>query len=126
MMKKIIKNVARFLPLHIDSVEWNDPNLILIGKDWSFSTIGCWRLIDHNKLECGCYDEESIISIQKIKNLSIVAIDIQSTQLSVDPVFTFSNGYKLEVFSTTFLEPWIFDFSSDVVYVASPSDDKEV
>ncbi len=123
MMRRIIKDVANFLPLHVDSVEWNDPNLILAGKGWSFSTIGSWRLIKNSKLECGCYDEKSGLIIQKMQGASIVSIDVQSIHIAADPVFIFSNGYKMEIFSTTFLEPWIFNFSSNVVYVASPSDE---
>jgi len=122
MIKKVIKDISVFLPLFLEAVEWNDPNLILIGKTWSFSTISCWRIINGNKLICGCYDKEVIEVLDQIKNTSIVSIEIQSNHLFADPVFIFSNGYKLEVFSTTYYEPWIFGSPSGIDYDASPSE----
>lgn len=121
-MKKLIENISDFLPLSIHSIEWNDPNLIIIGENWKFSTVSSWRLIKKNKLICGCYDVEAIEVIKEIKDLSINSIDVQSIQLLVDPVFIFSNEYKLEIFATTFFEPWIFEIPSGLVYVASPSE----
>ena len=121
MMTNMINSVSSFLPLPVETVEWNDPNLILAGMTWSFSSVSSWRIIKDNKLVSGCYDKDSASISSILKNSEIILVEIQSSQLYIDPVFTFSNGYKLEIFSTTFLEPWIFDFSSGIVYVASPS-----
>ena len=124
MIKKIIKEFTQLLPLSVEKIEWNDPSLILIGNNWNFATITSWRIINANELICGCYDKNAGDEIQKLKQFKIISIDIQSNHLSIDPIFEFSDEYKnrckLEIFSTTFLEPWIFDFSSDVVYVSSP------
>lgn len=121
MITKIINDLSNFLPLSMDSIEWSDPTLILIGKNWSFSTVSSWRIIKNNKLIAGCYDEDALKIIKELSKSKVVSVEIQSNHISIDPVFIFSNGYKLEIFSTTFLEPWTFDFSSGTVYVASPS-----
>lgn len=122
MMTEIIRNIAVFLPLSIDLIEWNDPCLTLVGKNWNFFTTSSWRIIESNKLICGCYDNDAFKTLNEIKNLDIISIDIQSNHLLADPIFLISNGYKLEIFSTIFFEPWTFNFSSGIVYVSSPSD----
>ena len=122
MMHEIIESVSKFLPLKIDVMEWNQPTLILAGKNWRFSTMSEWRVIRNNVLIYGCEDDISPEMINAIKNTEIVAVNIQSRNAVFDPAFTFSNGDQLEVFSASYYEPWIFDFSSGIVYVASPSD----
>ncbi len=122
MMTDIIRNIAAFLPLSIDLIEWNDPCLTLVGKNWNFFTTSSWRIIDSNKLICGCYDNDGFKTLNEIKKLDIISIDIQSNHLPAYRIFLISNGYKLEIFSTTFFEPWTFNFSSGIVYVSSPSD----
>ena len=54
--------------------------------------------------------------------LEIIGVEVQSTVLSVDPVLVFSNGQKLEVFSTDTFEPWVMHLPSGEVFVASPAD----
>ena len=122
MMKKLIENITGFLPLSISSIEWNDPSLIIIGENWKFSTVSSWRLIKNDRLVCGCYDQEALEFIKKIEKSFVDSLTIQSNELPTDPVFILSNGYKLEIFATTFLEPWIFELPSGLVYVASPSE----
>lgn len=126
MMSKILKNISSFLPLSVNTITWDDPTLMLRGSDWNFSTIGSWRIVTSHCVVCGCYDQDTSQVLLELQSTKIISLEIQSTQLPIDPVFTFSNGSKLEIFSTTYLEPWVLDFSSGTVYVASPSDPKNV
>lgn len=122
MMKQIIQSVTKKLPLMIESIDWDDPILTLAGKDWNFSTRSSWRICNENVLVVGCYDSEATKIINTIKNCQITSVEIQGKYSKFDPVFRLSNGLLIEFFSTTYYEPWTFDFSSGIVYVASPAD----
>src|SRR5258708_4085039 len=122
MIKSIIRDVEKFLPLNVEAVDWSDPVLTLTGPRWSFSTMSSWRLVENRVQICGCDDEFAQEMISDLEGVNIIAIEIQSMILLVDPVFVFSNSKKLEIFSSSYLEPWIFNFSSGITYVASPSD----
>ncbi|MBN9378013.1 MAG: hypothetical protein BGO14_00830 [Chlamydiales bacterium 38-26] len=120
-MIKITEYVNKSLPLYLETIEWDDPSLTIIGKEWSFYSLSSWRIVYENKLICGCYDKEATDKLKLLESSYIENIWIQSNFLTVDPVFIFANEYILELFSTTYLEPWIFRLSSKDVYVASPS-----
>lgn len=122
--KELIDDVSPFLPLQVDFITWNDPALILAGKGWELSTVSSWRIVNNkNVLELGCYDKGALEALEELQKNPIVSIELQSSHLLSDPFLIFGNGYKLEVFSTTFLEPWVFNSPSGIAYVASPSNE---
>ena len=126
MMNELCYEIEQFLPLNLESSEWNDPVLHFYGKNWGFSTMSPWRIVQNNRLLFGWSDETVENVINKIKNYTIVSIQIQSNDFPVDPVFIFSNGYRLEVFSTFYLDPWVFQLPSGAFYNGNPSDPKWV
>lgn len=121
MRKLITEDVKEFLPLYLESIEWNDPYLNLKGRGWNFSSVCSWRVVYKDKLMSGCYDDDAQETIRKLENSTIEKVLIQSNELSVDPVFIFSNEFKLEFFSTTYYEPWVFGLPPGMVFVGSPS-----
>ena len=124
MIKKIISDISKFLPLVVDYIEWDDPTLSFGGNRWGLSTISCWRVIKSNKLDFGCDDDIANEEVKKFLSDSVVSIEIQSEYLPSDPVFIFSKGHRLEIFSVMYLEPWVFGSPTGVVHVGSPSDDR--
>ena len=121
-MKNFFNSIDSFLPLVPSTILWDSPNLNISGANWSFYTSCAWRIIDKEKMICGCEDLDTAEILNLLVDIEIVKIFPQSKNLSIDPVFVFSNGYKLELFSTTYFEPWTFALPQDPVYVASPSD----
>ena len=124
MISKIIKDVINFTPLIVDYIEWNDPILSFGGNNWSFYSVSSWRAILNNKLDFACYDDVTEEKLKRLQNNHIISIEIQSNHLPSDPVFVFSNGYKLEIFSVTYLEPWVFGSPTTIVHIGSPSDSR--
>lgn len=47
----------RLCPLTIDSLDWSDPVLTLIGSNWSISTTSAWRVVRDYAFVVGVYDE---------------------------------------------------------------------
>ena len=120
-MKEVFINAKNFLPLIPTYIEWNDPELLIGGEGWNFCTLCSWRVIDGKRILFSCTEQPSQI-IENLKKIPIISITPQSTQLPMDFVFAFSNGYKLEIFSTLDVEPWILKFPVAPVYVACPTD----
>jgi hypothetical protein len=118
MIQTISQKISPFLPLIIDEVEWENYNLTLKGLSWHLRMFdNNWRLLDDRGLLLyGCYDNGISEALNQLKMLKIVKIKDQSTQIPSDPVLIFSNEYKLEVFSTMRLRPWIFTISSEDIY----------
>lgn len=71
---------------------------------------------------CGCYDENSVDFVKKLVGETITQIDIQDSVLKIDPVFVFSNGLRLEIFSTDTFEPWTFNVEKLGLFVPTPSE----
>ncbi|KGQ19958.1 hypothetical protein LF41_2465 [Lysobacter dokdonensis DS-58] len=53
---------------------------------------------------------------------AIVGCEAQSTRSTIDPALLFDGGITLEIFSVTYLEPWIVVTAGRGHFVASPSD----
>lgn len=121
MIDALLKNLARALPLTIDSVEWNDPVLIIGGDGWSFAIHSPWRVVSSSALEFGCWDRTAVTRVADLQQLTIIGVCRQGARLAVDPAFALSNGQFLELFSVDAVEPWVLRVEGRV-YVASPSD----
>lgn len=124
MIKEIIKDIKQPMSLIVDYTEWSDPVLSFGGNNWSFYSVSSWRVIVNNKLDFACYDSVAEEKLKNFLNNNIISLEIQSDHLPSDPIFVFSNGCKLEIFSVTYLEPWVFGFHPHIVYVGSPSDSR--
>jgi hypothetical protein len=118
MIKELIKNTSTYFPLMVNSLAWDHTTLRLMGEGWDFSTTCSWRIVVDSTLNYACYDSEVLEALKKLENNPIIAIEIQSKHLPVDPVFVFPNGYKLEVFTTARAEPWTFRSPSGTLYIA--------
>ena len=121
MINWIKQSVNPCLPLLVENANWDGTTLHFHGKEWRFSSMAAWRIIYNNKFISGSGMTHDFKIIARIKNLYIVAIEIQSPDFPIDPVLIFSNGYRLELFSTFYLEPWIFSLPGPIVYAADPT-----
>ena len=122
MIEPMLHCLRLLLPLQITTVQWHDPTLSIRGLNWDFHTTSAWRVINNHVILYACWDDVAHQKISELIKREIISVEIQSTMLSVDPVFVFSNGQKLEIFSTDTFEPWVMHLSSGEVFVASPSD----
>lgn len=124
MMQQLCLEAASELPLKIESLEWDDPVLNFYGHNWGFSTMSAWRIVQDGVIVCSSQEQNKASYLQKMKGEWIKSIEIQSEELPVDPVFILSNGYRLEIFSTFYLEPWVFRLPTGGFYNGSPADAK--
>jgi hypothetical protein len=104
---EIVNKIKLYLPLRIQNASWDDTILNLNGTDWNFTTMSAWRLKENNCMICGCFDENSIEFIEKLKGFQIEDCTFTDASL-IDPIFLISNGLHLEVFATDTYEPWVF------------------
>jgi hypothetical protein len=124
MFEKFIYEIREFLPLKITLAEWNDPLLTILGYNWNFNTMTEWRVCDNSKVIKACYDDESSNFIRNLNGLNIIKVNCQSGPPVIDPVFEFSNGLFLQIFSTSAIEPWKFQLPNNKMFIASPTDEK--
>lgn len=123
MFEEFIIELKKALPLKVSFSEWSDPLLTILGDGWNFNAMTEWRFCDDRKVLKACYDDDASDYILKIKGLEIIEVGSQSGLPVVDPVFKFSNGIKLQVFSTSAIEPWKFRLPNNKLFVASPTDE---
>ncbi len=119
MIKPMLSNIAPFLPLKIDSVNWTRETLHFHGEGWSFYTLSAWRLGDSKAMILGCFDDKAEKIASYLTDQTIAAISIQDRVLACDPVFELTSGYRLEIFSTDTFEPWTLHIQKVGFYSAT-------
>ncbi len=121
LMKDLLTQINKYLPLFISEVHIHRNGIQLVGVDW-VCTLNCaWRLSEDRRVIFACYDrkaDENIIVA--LKGLSIIGVSEQSNILDLDPVFILSNGQILEVFSNDIIQTWTFRVSDQLSISASP------
>ena len=118
-MSIIFYKITDFLPLELKIVKWHQEILSLQGEDWSFTCKGSWKVIDNEKLLRACYEPQAASFLEKLRNLLIISIAPQSINFPIDPVFGFSNGYKIEIFSTCSKCSWSLQLPSGQIYTST-------
>ncbi len=121
MIENMIIEVKQCLPLAVSEVKWDGTLFHMYGPNWSFTTLSSWRMSTTSKMLFGCFDEGSEKLISCLKNTAILDINIQTNSLKIDPVFIFSNGQRMEIFSTDTFEPWTFNVHELGFFSATPS-----
>lgn len=122
MIENMILEANSYLPLKIKEVLWDGTTFQINGEIWSFVTLSAWRLSTLKKVICGCYDSNSEEVIKTLVGQEIIKIAMQENLLQIDPVFIFSNGLRLEIFSTDTFEAWTFNINGLGLYISTPSD----
>lgn len=122
MIEEALKEVREALPLRVDSIDWQDPVLVVSGMEWNLRCSCAWRVSQEGVLLFGCWDREAGGRILDLIGLDLVEVSPQSSTVAVDPAFVASNGWRLELFSTDSTEPWVLRTPSGPVLVGSPSD----
>ncbi len=103
----------------IMEIEWNEPLLYIMTEIFIFNARTEWRLFDKRSEYIGCYDDEINSELSKLIGEQIVSIRTQNDTL-IDPLFQFSNGCEIEIFSSSnTLETWTMKFLDDNVFIVS-------
>lgn len=118
-MIDFVKLVKSFLPLCIRKVEWDGDSLIISGDDWSFVTSSAWRVSQGKELLFACWDNEVETCAEGLAGLSVVNISWVASTQPIDPSFIFSDGKRLDVFCSSFFEPWVMNLPDNSVYVGN-------
>ncbi len=121
MISSVVKAAGRYLPLIIESVEWQNPMLFIGGMKWKFNTITSWRVIFGSKIAFGYGDDNASEIMSLLLGKELVGISPQSSLVEADPVLIFSDSIKIEIFSSESIEPWSLHLPGGEVFVASPT-----
>lgn len=116
-MKNFFENLSELLPLRVKSIKSDGEDILIVGEGWKFNTDNPWRITSEGEV----LFSPSIIGDgsggMDIPISNIDKIAPQSALLKVDPVFYFSNGMILEVFSTDDSDSWILDIEGKKMYI---------
>lgn len=114
--------LTEHLPLKIESIQCNDPILVLIGMDWSIALMAPWRiLLDGKMIAWG--DKPDPAQLEPLlSGNAIIGCDFQGKYSQLDPVLVLDSGHVFEIFSSSPLEPWIVQLDGNRTYVAEPSE----
>ena len=116
-----IRRLADLSGEKIISVRWDDPQLVVKGRDWSIAAVAPWRVLKDRALILGS-DEAVQEDLEKILvGNAIKTCTFQSAHADVDPALAFESGHLLEIFSSSALEPWLFCDANGSFLVADPT-----
>lgn len=118
-MIDFLKLIVPFFPLFIQRVEWNGDSLVLSGDDWSFVTSSAWRVSKDKTLLFACWDDRDDVCPKGMEDLSILGISWIVDNQPIDPSLILSDGRRLDVFCSSFCEPWIMSLPDNSVYVGN-------
>lgn len=111
-MRKLFKNIDKYLPLEITFVEVEDYYISFGSKNWNFYSDSNWRLIKNNKI----ITSNDKLDIKKtLLNKRITSLKPLSENY-LEPVFYLNNSLEFQVFSETNDEPWKLSLT-DIVFV---------
>lgn len=122
MIENMLLEANSHMPLMIEEALWDGTTFQINGEAWSFVTLSAWRISDLKKVICGCYDKNSEEIVKTLVGQRITKIEMQENLLRIDPVFVFSNGLRLEIFSTDTFEAWTFNINGLGLYIGTPSE----
>ncbi len=99
---------SSLLPVSVEEVEVDDPNVLLVGQNWSVAILCPWRLTRGGALIASSEDRDAEASLRQLVGALVVDVGAQSSSgVSDDPLFVFQDGSLLEIFSDTGLDPWV-------------------
>ena len=116
MVREFIRQFHKVGPLTISEVQYDDYNLSLMGAGWSLNTTSSWRILSNDGL-FGNHDGETKEIIKFLIGETIASIN-EFGEADLDFTLSFGNGNKLQVFSNSYFEPWIFNFDGQITLVA--------
>lgn len=122
MIHKLKHALDKHFPIKITLYEWDGDNLFIGSDNWSFNTISAWRILKDGYMLAGCHDPDVEPILKEAVCQEIIGIECLKSNPSFDLEFIMEGNYKLQVFCTTYYEPWIFRIDGQSTFVASPSD----
>ena len=93
------------------------------GNGWSFSSVSSWRVTRGRIVTFAETDQRAAGELPTLLGQKIIAVEVQSKSVEVDPVFVLSDGRRIEIFSVDTYEPWTMQLPTGEVFVSSPSDE---
>lgn len=118
-MFDLLRLVIYFLPLCIKTVEWDGDSLVISGDNWSFITSSAWRISQGKELLFACWDDQVDTRTEGLVGLSIVDMSWVTSGQPINPSFILSDGRRLDVFCSSFSEPWVMNLPDNSVYVGN-------
>src|SRR6188768_1440747 len=125
MIFELIDQMRKNLPCPLIRVDWSEPYLTIMGRDFCYSTYQSWRIISRERVIQGsCEDGDAISKVlEQFNETCLMEIDYQSKKIAADLSFGFSNGLWIETFSSMCLDSWTLRAAGlDFVYIGSPCD----
>jgi len=116
MILEIQTKINEWMPLTLQEVSCDGPELNLFGNEWSFSAISAWRITQKNKLIVGSDDSADSLVSEILKDAIITQVMPQTADFPVDPTFWFADGHKLEIFSDSSFDTWTFRIPNAPLY----------
>lgn len=117
MVQHLIDQFRKAGQLLITEVQYDDYNLLIMGTGWTLNTTSSWRILSNGEL-LGNYDSKTKAELKSLIGESIISIN-QIGDVDIDFSLSFSDGKKLQVFSNSNFEPWIFAMDGETVLVAA-------
>ena len=99
------QHLRPLLPLRIRRAEWQEPSLTL-GDDhvWAMSINAAWRVTEPTGVAFGWSSRDAAAKVWDLCGLEVRKVLVDRL---VDPSLILSNGWRLDVFSDDWHDPWV-------------------
>lgn len=107
-MSGAVEAFDRMLPVSIGRAEFDDPNLIVAGDNWSLSAICAWRWVTADGSVVSPAQSDVADRTWDLVGDAIVAVAWSGPEsLGVDPCFDLRSGGRLELTSDATFDTWV-------------------
>lgn len=103
----VMRALEGHLPLRIVAIDYSDPSVSFIGSKWALSLVCPWRVVQAGERLFAWDDADVADALVELIEQSIVEVRQRSSEAPWDPVFILSNGFEIEIFADSDLDPWV-------------------
>lgn len=100
--------IRKLLPLTVKETLHKPGCLTLSAADWSLTVPSSWRFVKDDNEIFGQTEQGGRDIVRIMKDIKVMEIQQQSDHFSVDPIFFFSNSFRLELFTASANTAWEF------------------
>jgi hypothetical protein len=107
MIAEISTALKKHGPLRIDEVDYVEPTVTLMGRDWSLAVTCPWRLVRGSTTLVAWNDTTVADQIWELVGTAVIDVRTWSTHHPNDPAFVLTSSDRVELEADSDLDPWV-------------------
>jgi hypothetical protein len=123
MRRHWIPLIAEFCPMTpIEKITDHGGQIVIDGDGWAITMLCAWRIVDQDRQIAGSDDIGSIEKLMALIGCHFTDCTALTPEPYLDLNLSLSNGQRLQILSTSSIEPWYFSHGIEFQLPACPGD----